>query len=96
MDERTQLREIRRALLNGETFTPMDALRRFGCFGLSGRILDLRAEGLNIETWMEKSTSGRGKHARYKLIPKGQLFNLPEPVRTDLVQRFPTKDDAGL
>lgn len=30
--------QIKAALLRGETLTPLDALRRFGCFRLGARI----------------------------------------------------------
>jgi Helix-turn-helix domain len=84
MEQNSQLESIRKSLEAGETITPIDALRRWGCFRLGARIDDLRHEGYNIETLMEKNTTGRGKHARYKLLPKlqpGQLFSVPEPVK---------------
>ena len=40
---------IKAALLKGEKLTPMDALRRFGCFRLGVRIWELRNEqGMDI------------------------------------------------
>ena len=47
----SQTARIKAALLRGETLTPMDALRRFGCFRLGARIWDLRnKQGMNIRT----------------------------------------------
>lgn len=46
----SQSYQIREYLLQGNTITAMEALRLFGCFRLSGRIYDLRKEGINIST----------------------------------------------
>ena len=47
----SQTARIKAALLRGETLTPMDALRRFGCFRLGARIWDLRnGHGMDIRT----------------------------------------------
>lgn len=40
----SQTARIKAALLKGEKLTPMDALRRFGCFRLGARIWELRNE----------------------------------------------------
>lgn len=56
---------IKAALENGESLTPMDALRRFGCFRLGARIADLKKQGLNITTTMEND--GNKRFARYRL-----------------------------
>ena len=42
--------QILRALKRGEKLTPMEALKRFGCFRLSGRILEIRREGYPVLT----------------------------------------------
>ena len=44
----SQKAQIKAALLAGETITPLDALKRYGCFRLGARIGDLKAEGMNI------------------------------------------------
>ena len=45
----SQTARIKAALLRGEKLTPMDALRRFGCFRLGARIWELRNEqGMDI------------------------------------------------
>lgn len=61
----SQNQMIKAALENGESLTPMDALRRFGCFRLGARIADLKAQGLKIITTMEKD--GNKRFARYRL-----------------------------
>lgn len=62
---------ILNALLNGEELTPLDALRRFGCFRLAARIFDLRKEGYVIEA------TGDDDFARYRMksaTAQGSLF----------------------
>lgn len=56
-------------LKSGNTITPVDALRDFGCFRLAARIDELRHRGFDIETINEKR-NGK-KYARYVL--RGQL-----------------------
>lgn len=46
----TQNKLILDALKRGERITPLDALDRFGCLRLSGRICDLRRAGHRIKT----------------------------------------------
>ena len=56
----SQTARIKAALLRGETLTPMDALRRFGCFCLGARIWDLRnKQGMNIRTEQFRTESGK-------------------------------------
>lgn len=56
----SQTARIKAALLRGETLTPMDALRRFGCFRLGARIWDLRnKQGMNIRTEQFRTESGK-------------------------------------
>jgi hypothetical protein len=47
---KTQNEQIKAYLSKGKSITPMDALKKFGCFRLSARIKNLRDEGLNIAT----------------------------------------------
>lgn len=47
--------------------TNRDAVRRFECYRLSGRIFDLRQDGYNIVTIREPNDDGIGTHARYVL-----------------------------
>lgn len=46
----TQNQQILNYLKTGKSLSPIDALNKFGCFRLSGRIYDLKKEGHNIET----------------------------------------------
>lgn len=48
----SQKRQILDYLKTRRQLTPLEALRRFGCLRLSGRILELRQEGHRIETTM--------------------------------------------
>lgn len=53
-------------LKGGGRLTPMDALDMFGCFRLSARIANLKAEGMNIKT--ELITRNGKTFAQYRLI----------------------------
>lgn len=74
--EHSQRDAIRSALLAGESLTPLDALDRFRCFRLGGRIHELRAEGLDIVT--DFVTSNGKTFASYRLSPpqegQGELW----------------------
>jgi hypothetical protein len=59
---------ILRDLKRGHKLTPLDALRRYGCFRLSGRIYDLRKAGHRIEIY--RITDGDKTFARYRLVRK--------------------------
>lgn len=61
------------ALLRGETLTPLEALKLYGCLRLGARIWDLRQQGHNII--MEMVTTMNGKHVAQYSMPakKGQL-----------------------
>jgi hypothetical protein len=48
MNEKSQRERIAKHLLSGRAITPIDALRKWGCFRLSGRIYELRQEGMPI------------------------------------------------
>ena len=61
----TQKELCLRYLLEYDTITPLEALEAFGCFRLSAVIFDLREEGYNIKTNINKD----GKpYAIYELI----------------------------
>lgn len=56
----SQSAQIKAALLAGETLTPLDALKRFGCFRLGARIWELRNEqGMDIRTEQFRTESGK-------------------------------------
>ena len=65
MKKRTSQREqIKQDLLAGKTITPIDALERYGCYRLAARISELRAEGLEIDTYQH---SNDNMYAHYTL-----------------------------
>ena len=61
----SQLEAIHCYLVEGNSITPLEALQKFGCFRLSGRILELRQLGINIKTEYERN--GNKRFARYNL-----------------------------
>ena len=61
----SQTDAIRAHLESGRDLTPIEALDRFGVFRLAARIDELRAEGLDIETIIERR--GKKRYARYVL-----------------------------
>lgn len=65
MEQKTQNEAILSALLAGDTLTPLDALRRFGCFRLGARIWDLKERGHNIT--MEMVSANGKRFASYRL-----------------------------
>lgn len=73
----TQSDMILDALKRGETLTALDALSRFRCLRLSGRVLELRQKGYAIETRMIETPSKK-RIAEYFLQPvaKGENYKL--------------------
>lgn len=55
----SQREAILDALEHGETLTPLDALKRFGCFRLGARIWDLKQAGHQIEMRLIETASGK-------------------------------------
>jgi hypothetical protein len=62
----TQTELVLAALTKGEKLTPLDALRRFGCFRLGARIWDLKRAGYTISTEIIE-VDGGARVARYSL-----------------------------
>lgn len=52
MKTASQTARIRAFLNRGKTLTAITALHQFSCLRLSGRILELRRAGMNIQTRM--------------------------------------------
>lgn len=50
--KKSQNTQILKALKKGARITPIDALKRFGCFRLSARISDLRKAGHKVKVRM--------------------------------------------
>ncbi|OJV17939.1 MAG: hypothetical protein BGO30_08325 [Bacteroidetes bacterium 41-46] len=66
VEKQSQNDAIAKFLLEGNKITPMDALRKFGCFRLGARVHDLRHKrGLNIKS--EYVKEGRKRYASYEL-----------------------------
>jgi hypothetical protein len=65
MNEDSQREAIAKHLRQGKSLTALQALAKFQCLRLSGRIYDLRAEGMNIQRTMVKI--GAKRVARYSL-----------------------------
>tara|TARA_Y100000361_G_scaffold149134_1_gene162947 strand:+ start:607 stop:801 length:195 start_codon:yes stop_codon:yes gene_type:complete len=62
----SQNNQILEYLKSGKKLTPLTALKKFGCFRLSARILDLRQEGHAIVT---ENVTRKGKtFAEYSLL----------------------------
>ena len=63
MSTLSQRKAIGRHLRSGQSLTPLDALHKFGTLRLSGRIFELKRDGMNIGKIMV--TRGGKKVARY-------------------------------
>ena len=61
----TQNEQILKHLQDGHKITPMEALRLYGCFRLSARILELRKSGWQIDT--ANITKGGKTFAEYSM-----------------------------
>jgi len=55
-------------LKTGKSISPLEALEKFGCFRLGGRIYDLKKEGHHITTSMVERNGKR--FAEYRLEAK--------------------------
>jgi hypothetical protein len=55
----SQKAQIKHLLEAGRTITSLEALRLFGSLRLSGRIFELREEGLNIESRWKLTMTGK-------------------------------------
>ena len=63
---KSQTKAIRKDLEKGRKITPIDALKKYGCFRLGARIDDPRNEGMHIVTNIIKKNGKR--FAQYSLI----------------------------
>ena len=64
VDDHTQCEFLLQYLQKFDSITPLEALTAFGCFRLSARIADLRADGHVITTEIKR---GKKNYAIYKL-----------------------------
>lgn len=62
---KSQNAKILAHLSRGGTINPMQALKKYGCFRLASRIMDLRMDGHNIVSEMVRRNGVR--FAQYKL-----------------------------
>ena len=65
MEVKSQCDDILRHLQSGRSITPLEALEKYGCFRLGGRIYDLKQRGHNIVTDMV--TKNGKRFASYRL-----------------------------
>ena len=61
----SQKKQILAFMQTGKSITPMEAWELFGCYRLSARVSDLRAEGHNIVTTLKEGTNRNGEPIRY-------------------------------
>ena len=59
----TQTEAIRDHLIRHNSITPLQALKKFGCFRLAARINDLKKEGFRVQSTMVERDGKR--YARY-------------------------------
>lgn len=62
----SQTSRIATHLLLGKSITPLEALKRFGCFRLAARVRDLKRQGLQIQTQIKRR--GGKSFASYQLV----------------------------
>ena len=75
--KQTQNGKILLHLLEGNSITPIEALKKFGCFRLGARIFELRKQGFIIDTIQVDNGKGN-KFAKYTLIHNEPMLG---PVR---------------
>ena len=71
----TQKSLIKEYLLSGKHLTPLDALELFGCMRLAAAVHTLKKEGLDIQTDIITTPTGK-KVASYRLNDGGSLSSL--------------------
>jgi hypothetical protein len=89
----TQAEAIRAHLESGLDLTPITALDLYGVFRLAARVDELRDEGMDIETIIEKR--GRKRYARYKLRGPVQRSLFAPSMPTVRNGAAPASDLAG-
>lgn len=65
MKTKAQTEEILNHLQSGRSITPLEALEKYGCFRLGGRIYDLKQQGYEIVTNMV--TKNGKRFAEYRM-----------------------------
>jgi hypothetical protein len=69
----SQLKTIKKHLLQKGSITSLEAFRRYKITRLSARIYDLREQGMRIKTIMQGSEFESQSYAKYHLIDRGEL-----------------------
>ncbi|MBU1308795.1 MAG: helix-turn-helix domain-containing protein [Gammaproteobacteria bacterium] len=70
----TQEDRVLNHLMQGRTITPFQALNEYGSLRLGAIIYDLKHKGHNIiNEWEHNQDTGK-RYARYRLMPKDELF----------------------
>lgn len=64
----SQTNQILEYMRAGNSITPLDALRLFGCMRLGARIYDLKQDGHVINTLIVKDDLSGARYARYSLV----------------------------
>jgi hypothetical protein len=52
----------------GRTITPMQALKKFGCWALSSRMSDIRKMGYKVHSEMVSDKKTKKYYAKYSLV----------------------------
>lgn len=65
----SQYQRILIALLGGDKLTPLDALRRFGCFRLGARVWEMKRRGWPVQA--ERITQNGKSYASYYIQENG-------------------------
>jgi hypothetical protein len=66
----TQSEKILEHLRSGQTLTPLEALRKYGCLRLGARVYDLKQKGVTIDMRLIETETG-AHVAEYSIPIKG-------------------------
>jgi hypothetical protein len=69
----SQCKRILDYLKEGNSITPMKALKMFGTFRLGARIADLKDKGWDITTTMIRDEQTGKRYASYKITPGSEI-----------------------
>jgi hypothetical protein len=63
--KKTQREKILDYMREWGSITPLDALREFGCMRLATRVFELKQQGYNIKTVIERAENKSGEPVHY-------------------------------
>lgn len=69
----SQCKRILEYLKEGNSITPMEALKMFGTMRLGARIADLKDKGWSITTTMIRDEQTGKRYASYKITPGSEI-----------------------